>query len=1149
MKIRNIFEKDIERKINPAVVVDQQQKEIVKTEIDEYVFTKDLLNNLYRMLNDILNKKDGKTGIWVNGYYGSGKSHFIKYVHYCLSPETSEHAFKHFITKAKDVSDPLSDASPSNISLLQKKIKSSQVENIMFNIDTVSEDSDDAEKIIRIFLNQFNEFRGYNGKNIPLAIYIEKHLDQIGKFDDFKKKVNELGNKNWDENADYIATLWLDDILDIFEELDPSISIDSVRQKLENSDENSVSIKGDLIPEFEEHLQSMPENYRLVFLVDEISQYIGSNSSLLLNLQSIIEETSVFCGDKIWFATTAQQTIEDVASIGDFGKILGRFETKISLESQKADYITKVRVLGKNSEGIGQLKTFYKANKDAIENQFKFPHDLYHGYKNIDEFNLSYPFIPYQFKLISEVFYSFSNLDYVVKEVRDNERSVLGITHFSARNHKDKDVGYFIPFDAFFNEQFKTNLTHNARRIIDKVNSLDFIKGDHFSQRVVNTLFMVSNLTDTIRGNFPVNVENLATLLMEKPNINRLDLQNKVQVCLDKLEYQGLIRKENEQYHFLKEDEIDVESEIKNEAITMEDRLSVLNDDIIRKFLRIEKKTQFGNNNFNLSIRFDDKVVFNQGDTSITFNFYNNEDVHQKAMGLSNNEMVFCIYDKLNDDETLRIELDRFVKAQKYIKRSSDTASGLRRQTLESFSTRNRNKLKDIQKRFETLFNSTPIISGQIVMDSKDVTGTLQGKYNEAISIHLANIFKKHSWSDGYAVNQQMLKSSAENQQITTDKTLTNAENAVLEWLNATGDTSVDDVVKHFEKPPYGWKYEATIDVLVHLAKKDKKQFEWQNNRIDDLKIFIIKASNANDRRMTTVKSVAIIGDEIIHQALSDYKFIFNENLHETTEANRIHKEITKKLSVKAEDFRSLSTTYYNQKFGVHFRDFVQLLDKLSQRRDPQKLFTELGEVKDEIRTLRDNCVNLQEFVEDHIGKYTTIHSFVNDNKQNFASLGEEHQERAGKLIDYIENADLPGGDFPQMKKAYEELLKAIEQLKKDLIKKAVQSYSIIYREVGEIAKKTGVSDDTATYVSKEKKLNEIESETDIAKIKLASANASSFKTQCIELINKEKGIATETIKMPTKQISNEDEMNEYLESLKAQIQAKLDEGKTIIID
>ena len=79
MKLREIYYRDIDRSINPAVVVSQKDQSVIEAEIKEYVFTDDIIEKLFEMLNTVLNKRTGKTGIWINGYYGSGKSHFIKY--------------------------------------------------------------------------------------------------------------------------------------------------------------------------------------------------------------------------------------------------------------------------------------------------------------------------------------------------------------------------------------------------------------------------------------------------------------------------------------------------------------------------------------------------------------------------------------------------------------------------------------------------------------------------------------------------------------------------------------------------------------------------------------------------------------------------------------------------------------------------------------------------------------------------------------------------------------------------------------------------------------------------------------------------------------------------------------------------------------
>ena len=78
MIIQEIFEKDIHREINSAVVVSNQNKDTVNQEIREYIFTDDILERLYLLLDTVVNKKSGKTGIWINGYYGSGKLHQIR---------------------------------------------------------------------------------------------------------------------------------------------------------------------------------------------------------------------------------------------------------------------------------------------------------------------------------------------------------------------------------------------------------------------------------------------------------------------------------------------------------------------------------------------------------------------------------------------------------------------------------------------------------------------------------------------------------------------------------------------------------------------------------------------------------------------------------------------------------------------------------------------------------------------------------------------------------------------------------------------------------------------------------------------------------------------------------------------------------------
>src|SRR5690606_17927530 len=407
----------------------------------------------------------------------------------------------------------------------------------------------------------------------------------------------------------------------------------------------------------------------------------------------------------------------------DFGKIQGRFETMISLESQDAAFITKKRVLDKGSDGIGTLNEYYKANKGAIENQFVFDHDLYENYNDREDFTLTYPFIPYQFRLISDVFESFSNVGYVGEGVKNTERAILGITHFTANLCKEKEVGFFVPFDLFFNEQLEKNLTHHARGILDRAYHIDQVKSDEFSRRVVNALFMISNLGESQSVNFPANVENLTLLLMESVDTAKLDMQNKVQKVLEVLVSKNIIQVSEGKYRFLKEDEIEVAHLIKSTSVTMEDRLNYIYEDIIKKVVKPNAVVTFGSKNFRIALKINDKELEAKGDFNLKFSIYDTTNIENIAYSTPTNDMVVGISEWLNEDKDLRDQILEYVRTQKYIWANSSSSTGTRTETLNNFRKANEILLNEIKLRFEKKFMQTAIVSKNQVVRADELNG------------------------------------------------------------------------------------------------------------------------------------------------------------------------------------------------------------------------------------------------------------------------------------------------------------------------------------------------------------------------------------------------------------------------------------------
>ena len=62
--------------------------------------------------------------------------------------------------------------------------------------------------------------------------------------------------------------------------------------------------------------------HRVVFLVDEIGQYIGDNSKLMLNLQTLVETLGVKFKGRVWVGVTSQQDLSSILNNSEHRKMI-----------------------------------------------------------------------------------------------------------------------------------------------------------------------------------------------------------------------------------------------------------------------------------------------------------------------------------------------------------------------------------------------------------------------------------------------------------------------------------------------------------------------------------------------------------------------------------------------------------------------------------------------------------------------------------------------------------------------------------------------------------------------------------------------------------------------------------------------------------
>jgi len=196
MLIKDMFEKDINRPINGVIQVEQEQAEVIKQEVSEYVITSELkkhFNKFFDSYSESFETPTDNTGVWITGFFGSGKSHFLKMLSYLL--ENKEIDGKPTVEYFREKYDD--ELSFMNIA----KSTSVPTETILFNIDVEGSMSKDDTAVLRVFAKMFYEHLGFYGKDLKLA-KLEQFISKRGKMDEFKLVFEEKNGESWLESRE-----------------------------------------------------------------------------------------------------------------------------------------------------------------------------------------------------------------------------------------------------------------------------------------------------------------------------------------------------------------------------------------------------------------------------------------------------------------------------------------------------------------------------------------------------------------------------------------------------------------------------------------------------------------------------------------------------------------------------------------------------------------------------------------------------------------------------------------------------------------------------------------------------------------------------------------------------------------------------------
>jgi len=835
MILKEFFVKDINRTIETVVKADDQEH--VLDEVVEYVVTNEVSKKIGEFFS-AYNDYQGANGVWISGFFGSGKSHLLKILSYVL--ENREfNGYKLGELFAEKIED---DKILKADILSATRIPS---ESILFNIDQQAQITTKQEEdaLLNVFYKVFNDHLGYFGAQRHVADF-ERWIDNEGKYKEFQEEFEKITGEFWSNaRRKYFSPKVKEGIGKALSNLmggDPD-KYSNIIETIRN--DSTVSVL-DFCTKVSEYIKSKPKGFRLNFFVDEVGQYISDNTKLMLNLQTIAETLATKTKGDSWILVTSQEDMERVVGDmntkqqNDFSRIQARFKLKIPLTSANVDEVIEKRLLKKTDKAIELLRTFWKNEQAKMETLLSFSEVgvQFKGYQDEKDFINKYPFVSYQFDLFQQCIRALSNHNaFQGKHASVGERSMLGVFQHVVQQIEEKDHNTFVSFDLLFEGIRSTIRGELQSAIILAERQLD----DQFAIKVLKALFMVKYF-----NNFKTTARNISTLMIDSIKVDLSEHDKKINEALTLLENQTYIQRSGELYEYLTDDEKDIEEEIKATEID-DGQVTNLFKEIIFDTIIGDTKIRYLENKqeYDFTSKIDGVIFGKDKELTveiITPNFqdHDREDFF-KSQTMGYNTLLMMV---LPDDAHMLLDVRMYLKTEKYIRQNQSTTNkdNVKRILFEKAqqNTIRRTTLVTLLRRL--LGESAVYMNGmkQEINGSSDGKTRLVNAFQNLIKLAYPNLKMLGSIQFSEDTIKAIIRDKQDDLFGTDDSTMSEAESEVLNIIHRrkkqSERTSLADIRDHFAKKPYGWYQNAVFSIVAKLYKRGKVELTQDSNLLDD---------------------------------------------------------------------------------------------------------------------------------------------------------------------------------------------------------------------------------------------------------------------------------------------------------------------------
>jgi len=730
-RINEILTLDLQEDIKNVIDLEDRSEQEIQQEIESYIVTEGISRHLYKFAGQFTSNIR-ETGVWISGFYGSGKSYFGKMLGYIIANPLihGTPARDRFIPRLKGVTDE---------SIIENTIRNLDSVNSRVVFLDVAKQNTDKGLAFTLFANLLKNL----GFRDDIYGYMEFELFLDGKYDNFKAKAKELEGKDWDElkasnrhvakvmRRVYIATGYseaeYEDTLKVY-----SAAVD---------DFSANKLKAEL----EKYLKYAP-NETLVFIFDEASEAISQKKFTLLDLEGISEALSSI-SNKVWTIAIAQEKLDDVINNANVNrsqltKVTDRFKTKIHLESTEVDVIIRSRLLQKKDTFFTQLVDYYQRNEGLVADATNLKSSFPTKTKTAEEFATYYPFHKYQFDVLQKFLFSSNALVATQIAARGMIITTFDVLRKQMRNEElfAFTPGYMICTEA---------QPAPSIGLVDKYNSstkiLDAQNMEIDGERLLKTIHLLASSAGVVSPT----VENITkSYILDITTY--YDVKPRIQEALTLLVEEKVLLLSNNNYKITSDLEGKLLEEMRDFEVELFNKKRSLTN-YLKEYKLFAPVATFNNGSetFKFHIATDQDDELSSGNKQLKLTVYslfniseNRQDFieHTKVDTQHNKELITLVPD--NRDFSPIDKLIGEITRYKYMEEKyADESDPEKRKIVREFSTIREEKEKDLRLKIENAYKNASLI--YLYDDDLLNADTFKGNINEVQRKLVKNIYTK----------------------------------------------------------------------------------------------------------------------------------------------------------------------------------------------------------------------------------------------------------------------------------------------------------------------------------------------------------------------------------------------------------------------